>query len=242
MKKLTKEFIAKCKTITARRPRTVIEHLLKHGQITTGELKEKYGYNHPSRAIRDVKEQGIPLERFPVKDSAGRTIAAYRFGDASQIRARRFDGRTALSKIIKTKLIEKYGCRCFIYLEKMPETALQIDHRVPFEIAGESKDNPAPDDFMLLCGSANRAKSWSCEHCENRVTGKNPAVCHTCYWAHPENYTHIATTPIRRLDMIWQGENIKQYERLKTDATKAGVAIPDYVKSILATIQAKTAP
>ena len=239
MKKLPKEFLAKCKSVTARRPRTVIDHLLKHGQITTEELKEKYGYNHPPRAIRDVKEQGIPLERFTVKDSAGRSIAAYRFGDATQVRARRFDGRTALSKQIKTQLIEKYGCRCFIYLEEMPEATLQIDHRVPFEIAGETKDDLNPDDFMLLCGSANRAKSWSCEHCENRITEKNAAVCLTCYWAHPENYTHVATTPIRRLDMLWQGESIKQYERLKADATKAGVAIPDYVKSIIASIQVK---
>jgi len=242
MKKLPKEFIAKCKSITARRARVVIDHLLKHGRITTEQLKEKYGYNHPPRAIRDVKEQGIPLERFTVKDTAGRSIAAYRFGDTTQVRARRFDGRTALSKKIKTQLIEKYGCRCFIYLEEMPEATLQIDHRVPFEIAGETEATLTPEDFMLLSGSANRAKSWSCEHCENRATGKNPAVCHTCYWAHPENYTHVATTPIRRLDMLWQGEAINQYERLKADAAKAGITIPDYVKSILATLQSKTAP
>jgi len=237
--KFSKEFLAKCKSVTAKRPRTVIDHLLRHGQITTEELKAKYGYNHPPRAIRDVKEQGIPLERFTVKDTTGRSIAAYRFGDPSQVRSRRFDGRTALSKKIKEQLIAKYGCRCFIYLEEMSEATLQMDHRVPFEIAGESSGELNPEDFMLLCGSANRAKSWSCEHCENRITGKNPAVCLTCYWAHPENYTHVATVPVRRLDLIWQGESIKQYERLKADAAKASVTMPDYVKSILATIPAK---
>jgi hypothetical protein len=240
MKKLTDEFVAKCKSVVARRPRTVINHLLEHGQITTEDLKEKYGYNHPPRAIRDVREQGIPLEKFTIKDSTGgRSIAAYRFGEPSRVRSRRFGGRTALSGKIKDQLVERYGCRCFIYLEEMPEAALQIDHRVPFEIAGESADELNPDDFMLLCGSANRAKSWSCEHCENRITGKNPAVCLTCYWAHPENHTHVATMPVRRLDLIWQGNGIKQYENLKTDAAKAGIAIPDYVKSILASVQAK---
>ena len=33
--------------------------------VTTEELKERYyGYNHPPRAARDVREQGIPLEPF----------------------------------------------------------------------------------------------------------------------------------------------------------------------------------
>lgn len=46
----------------------------------------------------------------------------------------------------------------------MDERDLQIDHRVPYEVAGESNELKT-EDFMLLCGSANRAKSWSCEHC-----------------------------------------------------------------------------
>lgn len=72
--------------VTAKRPRTVIDHILKHGSITTEELKEKYGYNHPPRAARDVKEQGIPLEMFRVVGSDGQKIGAYRFGDPSKAR------------------------------------------------------------------------------------------------------------------------------------------------------------
>lgn len=59
---LPREFVKLCKKVTAKRPRTVIEHILKHGFITTQELKDKYGYNHPPRAVRDVKENGIPIE------------------------------------------------------------------------------------------------------------------------------------------------------------------------------------
>ena len=161
-----KEFLALCQSVTAKRPRTVITHILEHGQITTEELKNLYGYNHPPRAARDVKEHGIPIERVTVTGGDGRKIAAYRFGDPKKLKVHRFDGRTGLSKQIKEALIAKYGCRCFIYLEEMPEAALQIDHRVPFEVAGES-ETMSPDEFMLLCGSANRAKSWSCEHCDN---------------------------------------------------------------------------
>lgn len=59
MNELPPEFIARCEAVTAKRPRTVIDHILTHGYVTTEELKEQYGYNHPPRAARDVREQGI---------------------------------------------------------------------------------------------------------------------------------------------------------------------------------------
>ena len=55
-------------------------------------------------------------------------------------------------------LIERYGSRCNIYLEPFPERELQIDHRVPFEIAGDGALSENLDDYMLLSPSANRAK------------------------------------------------------------------------------------
>lgn len=231
-KKYSKEFLSICRSVTAKRPKTVIDHILKHGQITTEELKNTYGYNHPLRAARDVKEHGIPIDRITVVGSDGRKIAAYRFGDPTKAKVRRFDGRTGLSKQIKDALISKYGCRCFIYLEELPEATLQIDHRVPFEIAGES-ETMVPDEFMLLCGSANRSKSWSCEHCENWKSLKDREICLSCYWAYPENHTHIAMQRLRRVDLLWKGEEMAQYERLKSEAAAAGIAIPDYVKDVL---------
>lgn len=73
--------LALCRSVTAKRPKTVIDHILAHGFITTEELKEQYGYNHPPRAVRDVRENGIPVETFRVTGSDGRKIAAYRFGE-----------------------------------------------------------------------------------------------------------------------------------------------------------------
>lgn len=231
-KNLPKAFIELCRSVTAKRARTVIDHLLKHGQITTEELKISYGYDHPPRAVRDVKEHGIGIERVSVTGSNGRKMAAYRFADPKVVRVRRFDGRTGLSKQIKDALIQKYGCRCFIYVEEMPAADLQMDHRVPYEVSGESS-TMAADEFMLLSGSANRAKSWSCEHCENWRTLKKREVCLSCYWAYPEKYEHIAMQQIRRVDLLWRGEDTKQYEQLKADAAEAGMAIPEFVKEVL---------
>lgn len=234
MPDFSEEFLALLQSVTAKRPKTVIDHIMKHGFITTQELKDVYGYNHPPRAVRDVRELGIPIETLRVAGSDGRQIAAYRFGNITAALFRKLIGRTALSKKMKDSLIEKYGCKCFLYLEEMDESDLQIDHLIPFEAGGDVNTNVLdPDDFMLLCRSANRAKSWSCEHCENWNSIKDRAVCLTCYWAHPENYSHMAMRQIRRIDLIWQGEETDTYEKLKLNAQLLGQKIPSFVKDIL---------
>ncbi|WP_016865435.1 MULTISPECIES: hypothetical protein [Fischerella] len=204
---------------------------MQYGFITTEDLKQRYGYNHPPRAARDVREHGIPLETFRVTGSDGRKIAAYRFGDVSKARFSRLSGRTALSKQIKDELIRRYGCKCFIYLEEVDKRELQIDHPIPFEVDGEP--DLEPDNFMLLCGSANRAKSWSCEHCENWNSIKDKSICLSCYWAYPENYTHIAMQQIRRIDLLWEGDDVEIYERLKQQAVNLEKEIPEFVKEII---------
>ena len=232
--RLPKAFVKLCKKVTAKRPRTVINHILKHGFVTTQQLKDKYGYNHPPRAVRDVKENGIPIEMFRVEGADGRKIAAYRFGDPRKCRVGRFIGRTILTKELKRALVEKHGARCAIYLEPFYEQELQIDHRIPFEVAGDvTSPDKNPEDFMLLCGSANRAKSWSCEHCANWIEQKDAGICRSCYWAYPENYTHIAMRLARRLDIIWTGVEVEVYERLKAKTQELQQEMPAYVKKII---------
>lgn len=232
--KLPKKFIARCKEVTAKRPRTVIDHILRHGYVTTQELKDEYGYNHPPRAARDVREQGIPLDTFRVVGSDGRKIGAYRFGDPRRARFSRLRGRTAFSKELKAKLIEKHGSRCAIYLEEFPPRELQIDHRIPFEVAGEVLDaEKRPNSFMLLSGSANRAKSWSCEHCVNWLELKKKSICRKCYWAHPEKYEHVAMRPVRRLDIVWSGKDVEVYDQLKRRTDTLQKDMPSYVKDVI---------
>ena len=227
------EFLELLKSVKARRPRTVIEHILKKGQITTEELKNIYGYNHPPRAIRDVRERGIPIETFRVTGSDGRRIGAYKFGNPSDVRAAQLSGRTPFSSALKKTLIERHGTRCNTYLEPFPEIELQIDHRVPFEIAGDNIDmSEDADAYMLICPSANRTKSWNCENCENWKL-KEVGNCQSCYWAFPESYSHVAMQEIRRLDILWVGKEVTEYDQLKETAGKVGEKTTTYVKNVL---------
>lgn len=231
---LPPKFVAKCKAIIAKRARTVIDHILKNGFITTEELKNTYGYNHPPRAIRDVKENGIPIEMFRKEGRDGRSMAAYSFGDPTKVRIGRFSGRTVLGKNLRKALVARDNERCAIYHEYFSAKQLQIDHRIPFEVSGDdSSTDPNPDNYMLLCASANRAKSWSCENCLNWKEIKDPKICARCYWAYPDNYDHVAMKPIRRLDVMWVEKETKDYDKLQKQAKKAGREMPSYVKEIL---------
>lgn len=129
-KELPSSFLEALDAVEQRRPRVIIDHLLLHGQITTEEIREIYGYSHPPKAVRDVREHGIPLETFRVTGSDGRSIAAYRFGDPADLQSGKQAGRTVLRATLKSALIRKHGAKCGIYSENVPATELQVDHRI----------------------------------------------------------------------------------------------------------------
>lgn len=223
--------LALCRSVEAKRARTVIDHILEHGIITNEELSDLYGYDHPPRAIRDVRENGIPLITHNVTSpKTGRRMGAYTFDDVSKIRAGRVGGRKAFSKQFKQELIDLYGSRDAITAEYLDERYLQIDHRVPYEVAGDDNGTLDSREFMLLDGSSNRAKSWSCEHCENFLVTRDATVCRSCFWASPEDYTHIAGTESRRIELVWTGKEVAVFERLQQRAKTAGIELSAFIK------------
>ncbi len=222
-------------SIKNKRAKIVIDHILENGFITTEQLEKDYGYSHPPRAARDVREAGIPLETYRVKSSDGRWIAAYRFGDLTQIRKGRRKGRQSFPKKLKKELFQIQDGKCAICNGDFDSRYLQIDHRVPYEINGDIQEDKEKDQqYMLLCGSCNRAKSWSCEHCSNWINEKYSELCQTCYWAKPDDYMHIALREVRRLDILWTGkEDLSVYEKVRNMAKGKKTPMPEYVKEIL---------
>lgn len=234
--KLDPRIKALCDRVTAKRARTVIDHIIQHGHITTEELQTLYGYDHPPRAARDVRENGVPLKTFRIQsERTGRQIGAYRFGDPSEIKRGRIGGRQAFSKKFKEALVEKYGSADAINGERMESRYLQIDHRVPYEVAGdEAFDESKLEEYMLLDASSQRAKSWSCEHCSNWKNEQNESVCRTCYWAFPEKYTHVALEEERRIDIVFRGDSIDVFDNLVSEAKDKDCTVPELIKVKLA--------
>lgn len=98
------------------------------------------------------------------------------------------------------------------YFDCMDDAVLQVDHRIPYEIGGEH-DEKDIDYFMLLSPSANRAKSWTCEHCTNWER-KERDFCLHCFWAHPEEYDHVAGRAEKVISIIFTGDEIEDYNKL----------------------------
>lgn len=227
-----KEFLEYVQSITNKRAKIVIDHILAHGFITTEDLEKTYGYNHPPRAARDVREAGIPLETFKLKSQDQKSIAAYKFGNLAALQTNRVSGRILFSKDFKHGLFKACSGHCQVCNGQFEERYLQVDHRVPYEVGGDITDRE-PEHFMLLCGSCNRAKSWSCEHCDNWKTEKQPGICMQCYWGSPENYNHIAMEQVRRLDLQWNSDEIKYYDALKVMADHQNIKLPEFIKQLI---------
>lgn len=214
--------------VVAKRARIVIDHILAHGFITTEDIAN-YGYNHPPRAIRDVREHGIPIETYSIKSSTGKNIAAYKFGDPEDIQDHKMGGRQVFSKDLTNLLYINGNNRCFICGHKYEKRYLQIDHRVPYEIAGDATDQNEHNAFMLLCGTCQRKKSWSCEQCEN-WTNKDENHCLTCYWATPEDYKHIAGEQVQRAELTFSGDDLIVIKQLQHEADSHNMRLEDLLK------------
>lgn len=77
---LPEDFESVLSAVKNKRAKFVIDTIKEKGFCSTEDLKNA-GYEHAPRAARDVRELGIPLETSRVKDSKGKWIGAYKFGD-----------------------------------------------------------------------------------------------------------------------------------------------------------------
>ena len=224
------KYIDEVLEVCSLRARYVINHILENGSISSEDLRNA-GYVHGARAIGDVRDNGVPLITSNIRSSDNRTIAKYTFGPSSAIKRHKFGGRVNFPRNLKNQLLQRDGLVCSISKQDLPESELQIDHRIPYYISGDIKGERNPDEFMLLSKSMQRAKSWDCEHCENIANHFNIEICRNCYWASPERYTHVAMKEMRSTNLTWEGKEVKSYDRMESRCREEGRTIQDYLKS-----------
>jgi|SRR5690554_996482 len=210
----------------------VINHILDNGSISSEDIRNE-GYVHGARAVGDVRDNGIPLITNNIKSTDNRTIAEYTFGPAKDIKRHKFGGRVNFPKKLKGQLIDRDGLICNISQQSLPEGELTIDHRVPYYISGDIQGDRDPNDFMLLSKSMQRAKSWDCEHCQNLLDKFDIEICKTCYWAYPENYTHVAMKEMRSINVTWEGAEVAEYDKMENSCKESGETAQDYLKKIV---------
>jgi hypothetical protein len=181
----------------------------------------------------DCVDNGFPIKTTMVKGSDGSRMASYSLLSEAELRETQ-NGRSIIPKAFKAKLIAHYGEYDRITGWQVTARALQVDHRIPYQVGGdvglESEDVNA---FMLLTGSSQRAKSFSCEQCPNFLELKDPKVCGTCYWAFPEQYQHIGMRQVRQVELVWQDEEAEAFDRIQAKLAAEGRTVEEAAKALL---------
>jgi hypothetical protein len=226
------ELRARISRVTNQRVRRLLELIVEHGAVTTEELTARYGYNHPPRAKKDALDLGFPVVSRRVRSKDGsRSISEYSL-DREAAFADDRSGRKPIAKALRTELLGIAEGRCAICGGTFAGRALQVDHRIPYEIGRES-DSPSVSEFQMLCGSCNRAKSWTCEReCANWEE-RDASVCSTCLWAAPDSYRHIATKERRQVTLTWEEGAVAIFERLKASARAEGLEMANYLHRLI---------
>lgn len=213
-----------------RRAVAAVRLMLENGSVTTAEMAA-LGYDHPPRALMDAKDAGVPFVMQMIRSEDGKRMARYTLTDDAK-RANS-TGRQTIPKWIKAALLERDGS--FDRLTGIPAlpASLTVDHRIPFQIGGDSGLREGDlHAFMLLELTSQRKKSWACEHCPNFIELRRPDICASCFWALPESYEHVATRPERREEVVWQGTEVSEHELLRLSAERDGLSVPDYLKQL----------
>jgi hypothetical protein len=223
--KIPQNILDQIALVKNKRARIILDTIVKKGSINTDELKA-LGYQHPPRAARDVRELGFSLITTSVAGEGGKQIASYSLGNTMEAGK---SGRAQLPKKQRDALIAAAGERCQICGAAHD---LQVDHRVPYEVAGESlKDQP--NAYMVLDGTCNRRKSWVCEHCPNFLRLKQVGTCQSCYWANPQEHLHAAMEPIRRVDLVFIGDETPAFDKFRNEHMRKGESVPSALKALM---------
>lgn len=175
-----------------------------------------------------MRELGFKLKTTIVKNTiTGKRMAAYTL--VAKFEAGKL-GRVQLPKKVRNEIIAAAGEKCQICGARHD---LQVDHRVPYEVAGESLKDDV-NAYMVLDGTCNRRKSWVCEHCPNFLKLKQIPVCQSCYWANPEEHSHIGMEPIRRVDLVFQGTEIKAFDAFRRANKQKSKGVDVALKELVA--------
>lgn len=216
-----------------KRPRAVLEKILENGSVSTYELGQ-LGYDQPPRAAQDLKEAGVRLKAsFGRHPNTGSRMAIYSLAESEEQALEALSGRRAFPSKFRAEVTEAHSSRCNLCYSEYSAKSLSLDHRIPFIVGGEP-DTLQVADFQTLCGSHQRKKSWECEHCPNREK-RDLEVCRSCFWAFPEAYTHMATLPIRQLDLNFVGSSeTKTFDRFRKVCLKLGTGYVETLKKLIA--------
>ncbi len=229
-----KEYVELVYPYATKRAKWAIDELLSNGSLTSSEMLE-FGHMHPARVICDVRDQGIPVETTTIFEQ-GKRYASYKLGKAKDINRAKFGGRKTIPTCIKHILVARNGMQCQLSKATLQSTDLEVDHRIPFALAGEPKHPKCPSNYMLLSRSMQMKKSKECAGCPNLKKLNSVDNCNECYWASPEHYTHKAMRQEQVTSINWTDKDAISLAKIRELALSHGLSVESLIKNTLTAI------
>jgi Zn-finger protein len=62
---------------------------------------------------------------------------------------------------------------------------------------------------------------------------KQVKTCQSCYWANPEQHVHVAMEQIRRVDLVFGGEEAQKFDELRQRCKRRGKSVAQGLKELL---------
>jgi hypothetical protein len=192
--------------------------LLRQGYTTTAQVRVQYD----PVAIFDLSRLGVPLKSERIREN-GRGSKRYMLDPEAF--SQKVERRDFLTPAGRKRLCSMYSNKCAICGYFSSYYILQVDHRVPFSLVGNSlMRSEGFASLQPLCPSCNSAKENACTDCV--ISTKDFECCRTCYWAYPNKYEHIATRIEQRLTLVAENlEGFKVLSELKSEALEKGLLV-----------------
>ena len=91
-----------------------------------------------------------------------------------------------------------------------------------------------PTSMTTCCWTlqANAPSPGRASSVANWLTGHDASVCRSCFWAYPEEYTHIAGEQVRRIDIEWRGDEVAIFDRLRVRAEREDTTVAELLKRV----------
>jgi len=182
--------------------RHVIRQFLTYGFYDPKTLNK----NRHNKEVSEIGHLGFPTR--PVSRKQGK-IFLLDFTKPSVVEGT--DVRYDLTAAEREAIFKAYGYRCaFCNRHRdLDKVDLVLDHKKPFAVDGNRSANASRlEAFQCSCTKCNIIKLGACVRCK-KLDGGGPETCDGCFYVNPDDCTHMATNPLRKLTTIHSARGIQ---------------------------------
>lgn len=221
------------------RAKAAADLLMEKGVITKYDFEETHvPVSQAPRAIRDLKDHGIPIEtlRKISVPQAKTKVNRYTLGSIDNINTSMRYGRMYDPTGMKEKLAKLHGDVCVFCGKKLTAKDRELDHKLPVNIFGDLSpvERLNPDNYQLVCRGCNRLKREATSHGAFDDQREGMDIVKQNYWYDPVQYRKNRDDRLYAHNVIvWNtSKDIQAYKQISQYAKDSSKSFQEALKDI----------